>query len=388
MRIAQISPLIESVPPRLYGGTERMVHYLTEELVRQGHRVTLFASGDSRTSAELDPGWHRALRLGGAAEPNAHHLLMLEKAFRRRGDFDVMHFHLDYTAFPLMRRHPEIPAVATMHGRMDLPELDPLYREFRDIPVVSISMSQREPVPWANWIGNVPHGLPPDLYGFHPGPGRYLAFLGRMSPEKRPDLAVSIAVKSGYPLKMAAKVDKADQEYFHDRIEPLLGHPLVEYIGEIGEGEKGEFLGNAIALLFPVDWPEPFGLVMIEAMACGTPVIATPRGSVPEIVRQGVSGFVVADEEEAVDAVERARRLDRAACRAHFEERFAAGRMARDYLGIYSKAMEAASAGPGRDWGSYGGSNQHWGQILHNGQLLAGRKAEPGPETRRNLRGF
>jgi len=215
---------------------------------------------------------------------------MLEKAFRRRGGFDVMHFHLDYMSFPFLRRHPETAAVTNMHGRLDLPEMQPLYREFRDIPLVSIFTSQREPVPWANWLGTVSHGLPPDLYRFHPGRGRYLAFLGRIAPEKRPDLAISIAARAGLPLKMAAKVDKADQDYFRDRIEPLLSHPLVEFIREIGEDEKGEFLGNAIALLFPVDWPEPFGLVMIEAMACGTPVIAARRGSVPEILRQGVSG--------------------------------------------------------------------------------------------------
>ncbi|MDB5050405.1 MAG: glycosyl transferase [Fibrobacteres bacterium] len=381
MRIAQLSPLFESVPPKLYGGTERIVHYLTEELVRQGHQVTLFASGDSKTSAELVPGWDFALRLGNVSDPLAHHLLMVEKFFQRSGDFDAIHSHLDYLPFPMIRRYPGVPVVTTLHGRLDLPELQPMYREFREIPVVSISGSQREPVAWANWQGTVHHGLPPDLYRFHPKPGSYLAFLGRISPEKRPDLAISIAVRSGMPLKIAAKVDAPDREYFRTHIEPLLSHPLIEFMGEICEERKNEFLGNALALLFPVDWPEPFGLVMIEAMACGTPVIALRRGSVPEVLREGVSGFIVEDEEEAVTAVAAVAMLDRAACRAHFEENFTVKRMADDYQRIYASLTHSDGRGDGR-------IDNGRGHLLHHGRILPGRKTEPGPEARRNLRRF
>ncbi|HKP98252.1 MAG TPA: glycosyltransferase family 4 protein [Fibrobacteria bacterium] len=379
MRIAQVSPLYESVPPKFYGGTERIVHYLTEELVKQGHQVTLFASGDSRTSAELVPGWERALRLGNVADPLAHHLLMVEKVFQRSGEFDVIHSHVDYLPYPLIRRYPDVPVVTTLHGRLDLPELEPMYREFREIPVISISDSQREPISWANWQGTVHNGLPPDLYDFHPKPGGYLAFLGRISPEKRPDLAISIAIRSGLPLKMAAKVGRPDEDYFHDHIKPLLAHPLIEFVGEIGEGGKAGFLGNAVALLFPVDWPEPFGLAMIEAMACGTPVIALRKGAVPEVVRDGVSGFVVRDEDEAVAAVAAAAALDRAACRAYFEERFTDKRMAEDYLRIYLSLAQAYGRADG-------GTHNGGGYVLHHGRLLAGGEAEQGAEARRDLR--
>jgi glycosyltransferase involved in cell wall biosynthesis len=385
MRIAQLSPLFESVPPKLYGGTERIVHYLAEELVRQGHEVTLFASGDSSTSAKLVPCGNQALRLANAAEPLALHLWMLEKAFQRRDEFDIIHSHLEYLPFPLARRHPDAAVVTTLHGRLDLPELQPLFREYTDAPLVSISDSQREPVSWANWQGTVLHGLPPSQYRFHPEPGRYLAFLGRVSPEKRPDLAMAIAIRSGIPLKMAAKVDRQDRDYFEARIRPFLSHPLVEFVGEIGEDRKEEFLGGALALLFPIDWPEPFGLVMIESMACGTPVIAMRRGSVPEVMRQGVSGFMVRNEDEAVAAVEKAAGLDRAACRAYFESLFTAERMAGDYLDIYRKVTDAAKApldaveALQEEGRPHGGGHNGREQPLHHGQLLPGRNAEKGP---------
>lgn len=391
MRIAQLSPLFESVPPRFYGGTERIVHYLAEELVRQGHDVTLFASGDSRTSAKLVSCGEEALRLSNAAEPLAMHLLMIEKAFQHRDEFDIIHSHLDYLPFPLVRRHPDSAVVTTMHGRLDLPELQPLFREYMEIPVVSISDSQRGPVAWANWQGTVLHGLPPSQYSFHAGPGTYLAFLGRISPEKRPDVAIEIAIRSGIPIKMAAKVDRTDREFFEDRIKPSLSHPLVEFVGEIGEDLKEEFLGGAMALLFPIDWPEPFGLVMIEAMACGTPVIAMRRGSVPEVLGQGISGFMVRDADEAVAAVHEAAGLDRAACRSYFESLFTAERMAGDYLDIYRKVVERGNAFEVADAAgvavevmdeegrSYGGGHNGREQPLHNGQLLPGRNAKTGP---------
>ncbi|RMF47135.1 MAG: glycosyltransferase family 4 protein, partial [Deltaproteobacteria bacterium] len=266
MKIAQVSPLYESVPPKLYGGTERVVSWLTEELVRQGHDVTLFASGDSVTSAKLVPCASSALRLAGCREPLAHHLVMLEEVARRLEEFDIIHYHVDYLHFPLSRRS-RVPQLTTLHGRLDCPDLAPLFREYRDMPLVSISDDQRRPLPFANWFGTVYHGLPEELFQLNAGGGDYLAFLGRISPEKRPDRAIEIAKRAGWPLKIAAKVDRADQEYFEREIKPLLNHPLVEFIGEINDADKQEFLGQALALLFPIDWPEPFGLVMIEAMA-------------------------------------------------------------------------------------------------------------------------
>jgi len=337
MRIAQVAPLYESVPPKFYGGTERVVSYLTEELVRLGHQVTLFASGDSKTAAELVPACQRALRLDkGCRDQMAHHMLLLDQVFARAPEFDVIHFSIDYMHFPLSRRFP-FPQLTTLHGRLDIPDLVPLYREFRDMPLVSVSDAQRAPLPFANWLATVHHGLPADLYHFQPKPGGYLAFLGRVSPEKRVDRAIEIAKRVGIPLRIAAKVDRVDQEYFEQTIKPLLCDPLVEDVGEIGEKEKDEFLGNAAALLFPIDWPEPFGLVLIESMACGTPVVAYRNGSVPEIVEEGRSGFVVTNMKDAVMATRRAVELDRAGCRAAFEERFTARRMAEDYVKIYER---------------------------------------------------
>lgn len=339
MRIAQVAPLYESVPPKLYGGTERVVSYLTEALVDLGHDVTLFASGDSETTARLVSIAPRALRLDtGVLDPIAHHIFMIEKVVQQAHQFDIIHFHIDHLHYPLMRRLGE-PFLTTLHGRQDIADLVPLYLEFADMPVVSISDAQRAPVPNLNWVGTVHHGLPVDLLPYRPGSDDYLAFLGRISPEKRVDRAIEIARRVGMPLRIAAKVDRADQEYFEKQILPLLSDPGVEYIGEIGDHEKGEFLGNARAVLFPIDWPEPFGLVMIEAMACGTPVVAFRCGSVAEVLEDGVTGFVVDSIDEAVEATHRACELCRERCRQVFEERFSSKRMARDYLDIYESQI-------------------------------------------------
>jgi glycosyltransferase involved in cell wall biosynthesis len=343
-RIAQVSPLYESVPPQLYGGTERVVSNLTEELVHQGHDVTLFASGDSKTAAKLVPCSPRSLRLDpGCADSLAHHIVMLEQVFSRAHEFDVIHFHIDYLHFPVSRR-VSIPQVTTLHGRLDLPDLPPLYRAFNDMPLISISDAQRRPLAFANWQRTVLHGLPPDQLPFHPGPGSYLAFLGRISPEKRVDRAIEIAKRVGMPLKIAAKVDKIDKDYFDQQIKPLLDDAAVEFVGEINEQQKGPFLGNAAALLFPIDWPEPFGLVMIEAMACGTPVVAFRHGSVPEVIRPGISGYIVEDMDAAVKATEQALTLDRQACRNDFEARFTAERMALDYVAAYEDLVRPVTA--------------------------------------------
>ncbi len=335
MRIAQVAPLIESVPPRLYGGTERIVSYLTEELVALGHEVTLFASGDSQTSAQLRAVAPQALRLGGSCrDPLAWLMLMVERVAQTAAEFDVIHFHVEWVHFPLFRRLPT-HCVTTLHGRLDFPDLEPLLAEFDDVPLISISEAQRRPVPWANWIGTVHHGLPERLLTPLGSSEGYLAFLGRIAPEKRPDLAIRLAERSGLPLKIAAKVDKADEEYFEAVIRPMLARPHVEFIGEIDEIEKRAFLGKAAALLFPIDWPEPFGLVTIEAMACGTPVVAYRRGAVPEVIEDGVTGFVVQDEEEALAAIARVGTLDRRRIRAEFERRFTSRRMTLDYLAHY-----------------------------------------------------
>lgn len=345
MRIAQVAPLYESVPPKYYGGTERVVSYLTEELLRYGHEVTLFASGDSVTKAQLVAPCRRSLRLDRHCQDQlAHHILLLERVFREKEDFDIIHFHIDYLHFPLSRRH-RIPHLTTLHGRLDIPDLIPLYQEFREMPVVSVSYAQREPLPWLNWQATVYHGLPEDLYTFREEPGRYLAFLGRISPEKRADRAIEIARRTGTEIKLAAKVDAVDREYFEDVVRPLLQDSGAEYLGEIGEGEKDEFLGNASALLFPIDWPEPFGLAMIEAMACGTPIIAYRQGSVPEVIEEGVTGIIVQGLEEAVRAVKQVPTLSRKRIRQAFEERFTASRMARDYLEIYERILMGKRAG-------------------------------------------
>jgi glycosyltransferase involved in cell wall biosynthesis len=335
VRIAQVAPLYEAVPPKYYGGTERVVSYLTEELVRQGHEVTLFASGDSVTGAELVPICPQALRLDPKYNDRlAPHFVMLEKVYQAADRFDVIHFHIDYLHYPLSRR-AGIPQVTTLHGRLDSPELGCVYDEFQDMPVVSISDSQRGPLTQANWLATVHHGLPTNSYKLHDRPGDYLAFLGRISPEKRVDRAVEIARRTRIPLRIAAKVDTADRDYFDSTIEPLFRDPLVQFVGEIGEKDKGEFLGNARAVLFPIDWPEPFGLVMIESMACGTPVIAWPCGSVPEVLDDGMTGYIVQTIDDAVRAVARAALFDRRRCRGVFEERFSATRMARDYVSVY-----------------------------------------------------
>jgi glycosyltransferase involved in cell wall biosynthesis len=340
VRIAQVAPLYESVPPKLYGGTERVVSYLTEELVAAGHDVTLFASGDSITSARLIPVCEQSLRLGRCVDPLVHHIRAIEQAHRMADEFDCLHFHVDYLHFPLSSRQAAA-RLTTLHGRLDLPDLVPLYQTFPSEPLVSISDSQRAPLPWANWKATVHHGLPPGLLSFRPGPGRYLAFLGRISPEKRPDRAIELARRVGMPLRIAAKVDNADREYFQVKIKPLLDSSEVEFVGEIGEQDKDAFLGEAIALLFPIDWPEPFGLVMIEALACGTPVLAWRGGSVPEIIEQGKSGFVVDNMTEAEAAVGRIGQLDRRVCRAAFETRFTAARMAEQYALAYTEAVWA-----------------------------------------------
>lgn len=339
MRIAQVAPLIESVPPKFYGGTERVVHYLTEELVRRGHEVVLFASGDSSTSACLHPVCECALRLDpGCADAMPYQLILIEKVLQEADSFDLIHFHDGMFHFPSFRRHPT-PTLTTLHGRLDIRDYIAVLREFSEFPFVSISNSQRVPAPWLNWRGTIYHGLPPDLLTFHSGPGRYLAFLGRICPEKGPDRAIRIARETGIELKIAAKVDAVDRDYFEAVIEPMLDTPLVEFVGEISEGEKSAFLGNALALLFPIDWPEPFGLAMIEAMACGTPVVAYRAGSVPEVIDEAESGFVVDDFRAAVLAVDKAARLDRHRVRRVFDTRFTASRMTEDYMTVYQKLL-------------------------------------------------
>jgi glycosyltransferase involved in cell wall biosynthesis len=339
LRIAQIAPLYESVPPRLYGGTERVVSNLTEELVKLGHEVTLFASGDSLTSARLVSPCSSSLRLNAkCVDSLPYHFISLDQVARRAENFDLLHFHTDYFHFPLTR-HLQLPNITTLHGRLDIPDLQPLYRCFADAPLVSISDAQRIPLPRANWIATVHHGIPAAFYKPRFVRGDYLAFLGRISPEKRPDRAIEIALRSGMKLKIAAKIDRVDQDYFDFKIKPMLGDPLIEFIGEIGDHEKSDFLGKAYAYLFPIDWPEPFGLTMIEAMACGTPTIAFRCGSVPEIISDRVTGFIVDDVQTAVDRVARIPEIERRACRAVFEERFAVERMTADYVSLYRRIL-------------------------------------------------
>jgi glycosyltransferase involved in cell wall biosynthesis len=341
MHIAQIAPLTEAVPPKLYGGTERVVSWLTEELIALGHDVTLFASGDSVTSARLEPMWPRALRLDGAVrDPNGLHMMMLERIYQRADEFDILHCHLDYYPFSLFSRQPT-PFVTTLHGRLDLPEHQPVFDTFSSVPVVSISNSQRRPLPQANWVRTVQHGLPVRLLEPKPVKPSYFAFLGRIAPEKGIDRAIRIAQHCGVTLKVAAKVDTTDQDYYDETIKPMMKSSNVEFIGEINDRDKSEFLSGALALLVPIDWPEPFGLVMIEAMACGTPVIAFNRGSVPEIIEDGLTGFIVEDINGAIGAVDRLAQLSRDTIRRRFEERFTSRRMAQDYLSVYRSLSDA-----------------------------------------------
>ncbi len=346
MKIAQIAPLYESVPPARYGGTERIVSYLTEELVREGHDVTLFASGDSKTRARLVPQTKRALRTDEKCQdPLAPHVTMIEKVLQRAQEFDVIHFHVDYLHFSVARRM-DAAHLTTLHGRLDLPELPELYRTFADVPVNSISQAQRKPLPFANWVGTVPHGLPKTLYSLNENPQNYLAFIGRVSPEKGVDRAIEIARRTGARLKIAAKIDQKDRDYFNAVVRPALDHPSIEFLEEIGDREKQELIGNARAVLFPINWPEPFGLVMIESLACGTPVIAFKFGSVPEVIDDGITGFVVSDVEQAVKSVEKLGSIDRRQCRAAFEQRFSAPEMAQAYVALYEQLQAPrASAG-------------------------------------------
>jgi glycosyltransferase involved in cell wall biosynthesis len=344
MKIAQIAPLMESVPPRLYGGSERIASYLTDELVRLGHQVTLFASGDSVSRANLVPCVPAALRLDtNVRDVIPYYMLMLDRVRERADEFDILHFHIDQFHFPIFRPIAH-RTVTTLHGRQDLHDLKPLYVGFWDMPLISISNAQRRPVPNANFVATVQHGIPANLHKptYRPKDG-YLAFLGRISPEKRPDRAITIARESGIPLKIAAKVDKVDEKYFREQIEHLLDQPGIEFIGEINEREKTEFLGEACALLFPIDWPEPFGLSMIEAMACGTPVLAFNCGAVAEIIDPGVTGLIVDTMEEAIGRLPELLALDRHAVRQRFEERFTAARMAKDYIQTYRMLLRRPS---------------------------------------------
>jgi glycosyltransferase involved in cell wall biosynthesis len=345
LRIAQIGPLYERIPPKLYGGTERIVSYITEELVRRGHDVTLFAAGDAVTSAKLHPACPQALRLAGKQDLGAFlQFPMLSDVYENADDFDVIHNHIDYWSFGFARL-VNTPTVSTMHGRLDLEDLMPVYARYKTVPLVSISDAQRPPLPFMNWVSTVYHGLPRDLLTFSKGPGKYLAFLGRISPEKGPDLAIDVARKAGIPIKLAAKVDVVDRAYFDQVIKPRLSSPNVEYVGEINESQKNEFLGNALALMFTIDWPEPFGLAMIEALACGAPVIARPCGSVPEVLRNGVSGIIASEFDDLVQAVKNIDSVSREACRKEFETRFTDDVMATQYERIYRELISARRNG-------------------------------------------
>ena len=361
MRIAQVAQLWESVPPKMYGGSERVISYLTEELVRQGHDVTLFASGDSITAARLEGVYPEALRLStGCIHKDAVLVALLERTFGSDGRFDIIHSHLEVLGFPMARRC-QTPVVSTLHGRLDLPELVPVFNDFTELPIVSISDAQRTPFPWSNWVGTIYHGLPSNLYTFHPTPGKYLAFLGRIAPEKRPDHAIEIAKRLGIPLRIAAKVDPANRAYFEAEIKPLLDHPLIEFVGEITDTEKDQFLGEAYGLLAPYDWPEPFGLVLIEALACGTPLLAYRCGSIPEILEDGVTGMICESVADMEVAVSRLDSISRANCRRSFEERFTVERMAQEYLRIYSQFLNRGSRSTlaSVGWDHDGGTSGH-----------------------------
>jgi glycosyltransferase involved in cell wall biosynthesis len=386
LRIAQVAPLYESVPPKLYGGTERIVAYLSEELFRRGHHVTLFAAGDSTAAVPLAPGFSRSLRLAALDHLGPmFHLPMLSDVYDQASRFDVIHSHVDCLSFPLARL-ASVPTLSTMHGRLDMDEFLPIYRHYRDLPLVSISDDQRRPLPEMNWVGTVYHGLPRNLLKFSPDGGNYLAFLGRMSPEKRPDLAIEIARRSGLRLKIAAKIDRTDREYFESVIKPLLSTPGVEFVGEIGEGQKETFLGGALALLFPVDWPEPFGLVMIEAMACGTPVVARPCGSVPELLRHGVTGFIGSSLDDLVSAVRNLDKISRRRCRQEFETRFTAEAMAAGYEQIYHRLANACRSAQrsirvprmANDAALAREAARQWQPVVMKGRAnAAGNKARP-----------
>ena len=340
MKIAQIAPLYESVPPQLYGGTERVVAYLTDELVNLGHDVTLFASGDSVTKARLVSISPQALRLHNHVDPLAYHILQLQEVFERVNEFDILHFHTDYLHFPFSHSH-NLTTITTLHGRVDIDDLKPIYKKFVDMPVVSISDAQREPLPVANWIGTVYHGLPVNLYKKGKGDGGYVTFIGRISPEKRADRAIEIARQAGMKIIIAAKIDRADQVYFEKEIKHLFELPHVEYLGEVGEKDKAELLAGSVAMLFPIDWREPFGLVTIESLACGTPVIAYNHGSVSEIITHGKTGYVVQDIGQAVEALKQINQISRDECRASFENRFTATIMAKNYLRLYERLISA-----------------------------------------------
>jgi glycosyltransferase involved in cell wall biosynthesis len=342
LRIAQIAPLYESVPPKLYGGTERVVAWLSEELVRRGHQVTLFAAGDSKVEAPLHAGFPNALRLSGLERLGpAYHMPMLTDVLDQARHFDIIHSHLELLSFPFAHFAP-VPMLFTIHGRVDQPDLAPVYQRYKDLPLISISNSQRDSLPTMNWVANIYHGLPHTEFQFNPTGGNYLAFLGRLSPEKRPELAIEVARRAGIPIKIAAKIDRNNEVYFDTVIKPLLSLPGVEYVGEISQSQKQEFLGNALALILPIDWPEPFGLVMIEALACGTPVIARPFGSVPELLRNDLSGIIAADVDGLVEAVKRVAQISRSACRAQFEARFTADIMTANYENLYYRMLEGA----------------------------------------------
>lgn len=344
MRIAQIAPLYESVPPKLYGGTERVVSYLTEALIKLGHEVTLFASADSITQAKLIPICPKSLRLNDTQDALAVHFLEMEKIYQRADQFDIIHNHNDYLAYPLIRRC-KIPTLTTLHGRLNIPELIGLYEEYSDIPVVSISYAQREPLPFANWVGNVYHGIPADLYSFVEKPEDYMAFVGRVSSEKKVEAGIEIAKKAHKTFKIAAKVGDKDQQHFEEFIKPHLNDPLIQFIGEVNEKEKNILLGNASAFLFPIDWPEPFGLVLIEALACGTPVIARKRGAIPEVIQDQVTGFIFETDEEAVAELNNILKISRAECRRIFEEKFTDVAMANEYLKIYQQLIDRGTHG-------------------------------------------
>lgn len=344
MKIAQVAPLYESIPPKLYGGTERVVHYITEELVKMGHEVTLFASGDSKTSATLIPACVKSLRLDPKCiDPFVYHIIQLQMVQERISEFDIIHYHTDYFHFPLSRINHSTH-LTTLHGRLDMPDLQALYRVFSTTPLISISNNQRKPLSHGNWIATIYHGMPLDSLKFYPEKGTYLAFLGRISPEKGIEGAIEMAKASGIKLKIAAKVDKVDLHYFNTEIMPLMNHELIEFIGEISELDKSQFLGNAMALLFPINWEEPFGLVMIEAMACGTPVIAFKRGSIPEVIDEAITGFIVNSLTEGLEAIKRINKIDRKTVRTVFEQKYNAQRMTKDYLKIYEQLITETEA--------------------------------------------